>query len=752
MQELKRQSGIVPALPVASAITERLNCLLPEPRLVSGSMAGNGQDRSAADRALMFSEAARRGTFGKWPHMNYKWALPDQMAQAGFYHQPSSTGDDRAMCFTCNVCLVCWEPTDEPWSEHERHSPSCPFVKGEYTQNVPLSVTLATSPAIPLRGRCQRKNRHSTNSPPVVLGTSSVSGLVATATIDADPAIAPLINIWNVSGRLKKEASYRVVNPINLQLAVDSGGQSVSLKSEGAETKESMLTRDAIPSADLPPDVENLENSASNVSSDQSLNESVLRMNLTALSIVGVSCRQNRSMSCVPEAQNTVQRALIVGFSPQKSSNSSANQTPRTSAFPFSQLVVYDLQHLSCNQDPGNMSGSVSSVTGQRREGARPEKDRSVGSCGTRQENSITAPIFPKILGSEGTSKELVDGVDSIPLKLESFISDYGGLHMQQTNELSDLMYEEMSGLGDSEASAEGTPETKRPQAWGKGSGSTSSDTNWPTFVQCVPLPVEHEGSAVWGLYPTFDGGYVLVVTTNFSGGCRLLLYPLEWSGEGLRLWEFPVDAKELYGEGLNPVEVNMLPPESEDRENLVSGVPRGFVSLICEDGILRVIDLAEMKVVSIAKPEKGKVFVSATYCNSLERLCACTNKGSLHFFVLPGEEEGESVREEEEEQFGKSWEVGEESMESSPSSPSPSPLPSSATPLLVHKSPLTLSDLQQLHLLTQFENLVPCYAATVPPCWLEMMQAQKQRRHPQHLQRGDEVQHTRSWRLLQDG
>ena len=24
-------------------------------------------------------------------------------------------------------------------SEHERHSPACPFVKGEYTHNVPLS-------------------------------------------------------------------------------------------------------------------------------------------------------------------------------------------------------------------------------------------------------------------------------------------------------------------------------------------------------------------------------------------------------------------------------------------------------------------------------------------------------------------------------------------------------------------------------------------------------------------------------------
>jgi len=45
----------------------------------------------------------------------WRWALPEPMAQAGFYYQPSSTGDDRAMCFTCNVCLVCWEPTDEPW-------------------------------------------------------------------------------------------------------------------------------------------------------------------------------------------------------------------------------------------------------------------------------------------------------------------------------------------------------------------------------------------------------------------------------------------------------------------------------------------------------------------------------------------------------------------------------------------------------------------------------------------------------------
>ncbi|XP_059217801.1 baculoviral IAP repeat-containing protein 6 isoform X2 [Stomoxys calcitrans] len=140
---LKRLERHVPALAIASAINERLIDLLAGGRNSDISWHCNNMQR-----VLMHSEAVRRQTFEKWPHMDYKWALPDQMAQAGFYHQPSSSGEDRAMCFTCNVCLVCWEKTDEPWSEHERHSPMCPFVKGEYTQNVPLAVTYATNPAV----------------------------------------------------------------------------------------------------------------------------------------------------------------------------------------------------------------------------------------------------------------------------------------------------------------------------------------------------------------------------------------------------------------------------------------------------------------------------------------------------------------------------------------------------------------------------------------------------------------------------
>ncbi|XP_070137301.1 dual E2 ubiquitin-conjugating enzyme/E3 ubiquitin-protein ligase BIRC6 isoform X1 [Drosophila bipectinata] len=144
---LKRLERHIPVLAIASAINERLTDMLMGSRVPEF-----GFGYSNFQRVLMHSESVRRQTFEKWPHMDYKWALPDQMAQAGFYHQPSSSGEDRAMCFTCNVCLVCWEKTDEPWSEHERHSPLCPFVKGEYTQNVPLSITYATNPALSAPG------------------------------------------------------------------------------------------------------------------------------------------------------------------------------------------------------------------------------------------------------------------------------------------------------------------------------------------------------------------------------------------------------------------------------------------------------------------------------------------------------------------------------------------------------------------------------------------------------------------------
>ncbi|XP_047537096.1 baculoviral IAP repeat-containing protein 6 [Vanessa atalanta] len=171
VQELKGLSRRVPALAIASAVGQRANELMP-------------CTRDEESRALMYSEAERKETFKRWPHMDYKWALPARMAQAGFYHQPSPSGDDRAMCFTCMVCLVCWEKSDEPWVEHERHSPNCPFVRGEYTHNVPISITNATACAVP----CPNVR---------IVSKGNTGDLIATGTVEGK------VNVWKFDCGLK---------------------------------------------------------------------------------------------------------------------------------------------------------------------------------------------------------------------------------------------------------------------------------------------------------------------------------------------------------------------------------------------------------------------------------------------------------------------------------------------------------------------------------------------------------------------
>ncbi|XP_018120697.1 baculoviral IAP repeat-containing protein 6 isoform X4 [Xenopus laevis] len=206
VNELKKINKNIAALPVASSVMDRLSYLLPSAR----AELGVGPGRSV-DRSLMYSEANRRETFTSWPHVGYRWAQPDPMAQAGFYHQPASSGDDRAMCFTCSVCLVCWEPTDEPWSEHERHSPNCPFVKGEHTQNVPLSVTLATCPAqFPCVDGTDRISCFGVGNCPHFLATATKRGKLC---------------VWDVSKLMKVHLKFEVnaYDPAIVQLLVLSG-------------------------------------------------------------------------------------------------------------------------------------------------------------------------------------------------------------------------------------------------------------------------------------------------------------------------------------------------------------------------------------------------------------------------------------------------------------------------------------------------------------------------------------------------
>lgn len=216
VQQLNRLDRHIPALTITSSISERLTDLLVGGRMLEAVNAG------AAQRGLMYAEATRRQTFARWPHMDYKWALPNQMAQAGFYHQPSSTGDDRAMCFTCNVCLVCWEKTDEPWSEHERHSPTCPFVRGEYTQNVPLIVSYATDAAV-VAAQGGSTTGGGGGGGFDVMSTGTDTNIVCSAGSETGRVV-----LWNVKGQLRRCGQF-CVRDDSVRVAHVTGGEPLRL-------------------------------------------------------------------------------------------------------------------------------------------------------------------------------------------------------------------------------------------------------------------------------------------------------------------------------------------------------------------------------------------------------------------------------------------------------------------------------------------------------------------------------------------
>ncbi|XP_052238123.1 putative inhibitor of apoptosis isoform X1 [Dreissena polymorpha] len=67
---------------------------------------------------------SRMDTFINWPqHLSQR---PQQLAEAGMYF----TGvDDHCRCFACDGGLRKWEPGDDPWIEHCRWFPACPFAR-----------------------------------------------------------------------------------------------------------------------------------------------------------------------------------------------------------------------------------------------------------------------------------------------------------------------------------------------------------------------------------------------------------------------------------------------------------------------------------------------------------------------------------------------------------------------------------------------------------------------------------------------
>lgn len=81
-------------------------------------------------------EEARLVTFD-----NENWNVPflnkSKLAQIGFYYIGPR---DTVRCHFCRVEIGMWEPDDDCFTEHSRWSPSCPLLRRQQTDNVPIDA------------------------------------------------------------------------------------------------------------------------------------------------------------------------------------------------------------------------------------------------------------------------------------------------------------------------------------------------------------------------------------------------------------------------------------------------------------------------------------------------------------------------------------------------------------------------------------------------------------------------------------
>ncbi|NXU47305.1 BIR51 protein, partial [Turnix velox] len=75
----------------------------------------------------MYEYENRLKTFTEWPFGENSKCTSENMAKAGFVHCPRVNEPDVAKCFFCLIELEGWEPSDDPWEEHNKRN-RCGFL------------------------------------------------------------------------------------------------------------------------------------------------------------------------------------------------------------------------------------------------------------------------------------------------------------------------------------------------------------------------------------------------------------------------------------------------------------------------------------------------------------------------------------------------------------------------------------------------------------------------------------------------
>lgn len=90
-------------------------------------------DRSRPEYELLKIEQNRLNTFYDWPLTSN--TRPAELAREGFFYTGT---DDEVQCAFCKVFIRTWEPSDIPSLKHQKHHPSCPFVRGLDVGNIAI--------------------------------------------------------------------------------------------------------------------------------------------------------------------------------------------------------------------------------------------------------------------------------------------------------------------------------------------------------------------------------------------------------------------------------------------------------------------------------------------------------------------------------------------------------------------------------------------------------------------------------------
>ncbi|KAG2467020.1 BIRC6 protein, partial [Polypterus senegalus] len=747
VNELKKINQNVAALSVASSIMDRLSYLLPSAR----PELGVGPGRSV-DRSLMYSEANRRETFTSWPHVGYRWAQPDPMAQAGFYHQvhlkfevnPYDPAIVRQLILSgCEqgVGTESRRPT-LAWLEDSSSCSDIPKLEGDSDDQLEDSDSEDHSRSESITGHISQKEGMEVN-----LGITALSILqqpeklqwevVANVLEDTVKDLEELGANPSLATTKSEKVKEKHVEHHNIPFPCLLAAGLLSYRSPAASPLSSNSRRslDGLSRTQGenfleqgPMDIETCSNSE--------LSSPFVRRTMPVLLLYSIKESDEKTGKVFAQMNNLMSKSLHdEGFT-----------VPQIIEMEFDsheQLLLQD-PPVTYIQQFADATSNLVSMDSDKWNSMVP-KPGTLVQCLRLPKFAEDENLYVDSITPCADGVHLLVGLQSCSVESLSAINQVEALN--NLNKLNSALCNRRKG--------EFEP--------------------IPSIANGLGIGVLKQGSSPGAQTPLI----IPPEQRSLSGG-YLVLYKMNYSSRIVTLEEEPVKIQHIRDPQDAITSLILLPSDilenrEDDCEEVLEEVPTAFKNgnvkekktdvsglghlvVTTQGGYIMILDLSSLEVLAKVEPPKKEgaeepdPFVSVTYCSGTDRLCACTKGGELHFLQIGGA--CDDIDESDIFVDGPLSKGVEQLCEGVKPSSNPSSPGVAGVDLLVEQ-PFSAETLTSLVELTRFETLTPRFSATVPPCWVEVQQEQQQRRHPQHLHQqhqGDAAQHTRTWKLQADG